>query len=194
MQKDLNKAVSVLQAGRIVVHATDTCYGFACDIFNKDALKRLYKLKQMPEDKPVSILVADIVMAQKYGVFNKKALALAQKYWPGPLTIVVKRKKTLPEFLNPGLATIGIRMPDHALSLALSQNLDRPITTTSANISGRPSPYSVSAIRAQFKNSKSKPDFIIDSGVLPRNPPSTIIDLSQKTPCVIRRGEISPEV
>lgn len=192
MKKNLEKALAVLNDGGVIAHATDTCYGFACDIFNKKALVRLYGLKKMPQTKPISILVENLAMAKKYGVFSKSALELAKKYWPGALTIIVKRKKSLPKFLNPGTKTIGVRVPAHTLSRSLTKGFNRPLTTTSANISGEPSPYSVSAIQKQFRNQKTKPDFILDSGRLKKNPPSTVIDVSGKTPKIIRHGSCHP--
>lgn len=185
----LKKAIHVLQAGGVVAHATETCYGFACDAFSEKALERLYKLKKMVRTKPVSIMVYDLKMARRYGKFSVQALALAKKYWPGPLTIIVKRKKTLPRFLNPGIKTIGIRVPDHAFSRELVRKFGRPLTTTSANISGKPSPYSVFAIKKQFR--AKKPDLIINFGRLKKHLPSTIIDLSRKKIKIIRRGEIN---
>lgn len=144
----------------------------------------------MPKLKPVSILVANFKMAQRFGVFNKTAKMLVRKYWPGALTIIVKRKKSLPFFLNPNISSIAIRVPNHKLSRQLAQKLSRPITTTSANISGLPSPYSVSAIKKQFRGKKPKPDFIINSGRLKKNPPSTIVDASGRVFKIIRQGEI----
>lgn len=190
MTSVFQKALSALRSGRVIAHATETCYGFACDVFSQSALKRLYALKKMPRTKPVSILVRDLKSAKKYGVFNDAALLLAKKHWPGPLTIIVKRKKTLPVFLNPGRKTIGIRVPGHALSRKLAQRLGRPIITTSANISGFSPPYSVSAIRRQFVHLKLKPDFMLNSGRLPRRPPSTIIDVSQSKTRIIRQGSV----
>ncbi|MFA6521407.1 MAG: L-threonylcarbamoyladenylate synthase [Candidatus Gracilibacteria bacterium] len=187
---DINEVVGVLKAGGVIVHATETCYGFACDAFNEDALEKLYKLKQMDFDKPVSLLVASLKDAKKLGLFNKRAEELAKKYWPGPLTIIVRRKKALPKFLNPKAKTVGIRVPGHKLSLELAKKFGSPLTTTSANISGQPSPYSVSAIKKQFKGAKLKPDLILDSGRIPTNPPSTIIDCSGKVLKVIRQGSI----
>lgn len=182
--------IEVLRSGGVIAHATETCYGFACDVFNKDAIKRLYELKQMGADKPVSILVDSLETAKRFGVFNKEAIKLAQKYWPGPLTIVVKRKRALSAFFNPGIQTVGIRVPGHKLSLKIAKLFKRPITTTSANVSGLPSTYSVSAIKKQFKKEKLKPDFIIDSGKLCKNPPSTIVDCSGKVSKVLRQGSI----
>lgn len=192
MKKGFKKALAVLRGGGVIAHATDTCYGFACDIFQKKALVRLRELKKMPQTKPISILAANLVMAKKYGVFSKLALGLATKYWPGALTIIVKRKRIVPKFLNPGIKTIGIRVPAHRLSLELVKKMGRPLTTTSANISGQPSPYSVSAIQKQFRSQKLKPDFILDSGRLKKNPPSTILDTSQKISKIIRHGSCHP--
>ncbi len=188
VKKNVTKALAVLRRGGVIAHATETCYGFACDIFNRRALASLYKIKKMSLRKPVSIMVHNLAMAKKYGAFSKKALLLAKKYWPGPLTIIVRRKNTLPKFLNPGAKTIGIRVPAHALSIALAKSFCSPLTTTSANISGMPSPYSVSAIQKQFRGRKFKPDFVLNSGRLKKNLPSTIIDISQKTPKIIRHG------
>lgn len=188
MKKAFYKALDSLRRGGVIAHATETCYGFACDIFNRRALTSLYKIKKMPSQKPVSILVSDFASAKKYGKFSPMAQKLAKKYWPGPLTIIVKRKKSLPSFLNPGIKTIGIRVPAHVLSIKLVKAFGGPLTTTSANISGKPSPYSISAIKKQFYGKKLKPDFILNSGRLKKNPPSTIIDISQKTPKIIRHG------
>lgn len=186
----IKKACEVLAVGGVIVHATETCYGFACDATSKKALQRLYALKKMPRSKPISIFVAELKIARRYGIFNKKGSELAQNYWPGPLTIVVKRKKNLPSFINPKNKTVGFRVPGHQLSLSLARAFKKPLTTTSANISGLPSPYSVSAIKKQFKDEKMKPDFIIDSGKIAKNPPSTIIDVSKKKIEIIRQGSL----
>lgn len=186
----LPKAVATLRSGGVIAHATDTCYGFACDVLNKKALARLYRLKKMPRSKPVSLLVADVAMAKKFGVFPKSALKLAQKYWPGALTIIVKRKKTLPTFFNHGHMSVGFRVPGDKLSRELPRAFGSPLSTTSANISGQPSPYSVSAIRRQFVKQPFKPDLIMDAGRLKKNPPSTIIDMTEKTPKIIRQGSV----
>lgn len=190
VKKSLNKAVSVLKAGGVVVHATETCYGLACDAFDKDALRKLYRLKNMDFKKPISIIVSDLKMAKKYGVFSAKALTLAKKHWPGPLTIVVKRKASLPAHLNQSAKTIGFRVPAHKFSLNIVRLLKGPITTTSANISGEPSPYSISAVKKQFRGRKLKPDFFINEGKLKKNPPSTVVDYSQKTPKILRQGSM----
>lgn len=183
-----------MRSGGVIAHATDTCYGFACDAFNQRALARLYKIKKMPAAKPVSIIIYSSKEARRLGIFNKKALALARAYWPGPLTIIVRRKKILPKFLNPKSKTIGIRLPGDKLSRMLSRALGRPITTTSANISGKKPLYSADEMHWQFAREKFKPDFILDSGRLNnKNKPSTIIDVSGGKLIIARQGDIQIE-
>lgn len=189
--KKIDEAVKVLYKGGVIAHATDTCYGFACDIFNKKTVARLYALKKMSHKKPVSILVGDLKTAKKYGIFNKTATNLAKKYWPGALTLVVKRKKSVPTFLNPHISTIGIRVPADAISQTLAQKYKTPLTTTSANITTLPSPYSVAEIKKQFYKKRPTPDFIIDSGTLSeKNLPSTIVDVTKGRPILIRQGSL----
>ena len=117
------------------MHPTETCYGLAVDIFNRGALDKLYRVKGRDGRKPVSILVADLEMARQYGEFSEKALELAEKYWPGALTIIVPRTKNLPEFFNAGQEFVGIRCADHEFSRKLVRAFGSPITTTSANLS-----------------------------------------------------------
>lgn len=187
----LKEARGVLKSGGVVAHATDTCYGFACDTFNEAALRRLYRLKKMPRPKPISILVHDLKAARRFGNFNKPALTLAKRHWPGALTLVVKKTSRVPSFLNPGVSTIGIRVPTDTFSRNLARSFGRPITTTSANISTKPSPYSVTAIKRQFKKTQKKPDLIIDAGRLSKkNLPSTIIDASGKKIKILRQGSL----
>lgn len=188
------EALIVLKSGGIIAHATETCYGFACDIFNQRALARLYQIKKMSHKKPVSIMVSTLSMAKKYGIFNKTALKLAKKYWPGSLTIIVKRKNSLPIFLNPGIKTIGIRCPAHTLSRELVKKFGSPLTTTSANISGQPSTYSISAIQKQFRGQTYKPDFILRSGRLKKNPPSTVVDISGGVLKILRQGALKIKI
>lgn len=196
---------SALQQGGVLLHPTETCYGLAVDIFKEQALAKLYKIKQMSFDKPVSVMVADLQQAQSYGVFNETALRLAQKFWPGPLTIIVPKNTGLPRFLNPATKTIGFRCLDHAFTQKLLKTYGKPLSTTSANISGFPEAYDIKNYEQQlcayYKVKKVSeieraqlPDVIVDAGLLPKNPPSTIVDCSQQTPVIIRRGSLVDEV
>lgn len=184
-------AVDVIRNGGVVVHPTDTCYGLAVDIGNKEAVKKLYKLKGMSENKPVSIIVRDVEDALKYAVFNNKEKVFLKKYWPGQLTAVLNRNDDFPFDFNREQRSIGLRIPRCSVSLAIVRELGRPITTTSANISGAGETYNLYDILNQFKNQDLQPDLILDGGELERRKPSTVISFLNGRVEVIREGEIS---
>lgn len=178
------QAVQVLREGGLVINPTDTCYGIAADIFNEAAVRRLYAQKGMPLDKPISILVRSLEEARRYGVFSELALRMAQEFWPGPLTLVVPRTEALPSFLNPGANTVGIRVIDEPVSVALLEAFGGPLTTTSANAHGLPSPYS-------FQEVSVEAEVILDAGELSRRQkPSTLIEVVEGTATVLRQGDL----
>jgi len=189
---NIKKAGEVLKAGGVVMHATETCYGLAADIFNEKAVKKIYKIKQMRADKPVSIMVRGIREAQKYAEFNPAASKLAKEYWPGPLTLVLPRKDALPGFLNKNYDTVGIRCPDSKVAQALIRANGGPLVTTSANISGKKEVYKVEDYHAQIKGRRtvSRADLVIDDGPIGRNPPSTIIGFENGSIKMIREGSL----
>lgn len=178
-------AAAVLRGGGVIVHPTETCYGLAVrvDQETSESLDRLYVLKKMERAKPISILVQNLTEAEQYGVFDARARALAQEFWPGPLTIIVPRTRAVPHYLNPGAATIAMRVPSCAVSLALVSAVGA-VTTTSANVSGASSPYSIAEMIL-------RPDLIMDGGVLPRVLPSTIVDTTVTPWRIVREGPIS---
>lgn len=180
--EEIKKAVEILKNGGVVMHATETCYGLAADVFNEDALKKLYRLKRMAENKPVSMMVRGVEEGRKYAKFNNLAVALAEKYWPGPLTLILPKKDVLPDFFNSGNKTVGIRCPDSVVSQALIVGMDGPLTTTSANISGMPEVYS--------DNGSLGVDFILESGEIEKNEPSTVVRILGDEIEVIREGKI----
>lgn len=179
------KAVEVLKSGGLVMHPTETCYGLAVDVFNEDALKKLYRVKKMALDKPVSILVDGIGMAQEYGLFSEKAFVLAQKYWPGPLSILIPRKRNLPDFLNPGSDYVSIRFSSNDFCTEMVRELGRPVTTTSANVAGEPQLYKV-----EDQDFVKEVDFVVDGGEISQNKPSTIVKIDGDKLEVIRQGSI----
>lgn len=182
----LMNAVKTLHSGGVVAHATETCYGLAADIFQKKALERLYSLKKMPLDKPVSVLVRDLDEAQRYGEFSTTALNLALKYWPGPLTIIVPRKAALPPLVNYGHPTVGFRVSSNKKTRELLEAFGGPLTTTSANVHTEKQAYSVQ----DMLNQALVPDAVLDSGRIGENPPSTIVEVIGEQVKVIRQGEI----
>lgn len=190
----LSYAVDVLRNGGVVVHPTDTCYGLAVDIANQEAVKRLFAIKKMSEDKPVSIIIHDKAALEQLVHLNELAVSLIEKHWPGPLTVVLQRKSGLPEYFNKGHETVGIRHPECNYSLSLVKGLGSFISTTSANLSGGQNPYSLDDILREFGERELKPDLILDAGELPKVSPSTIVSLVNGSCKILRQGDLKIEI
>ncbi len=189
-EKDkLNQAAEVLKNGGVIVYPTDTAYGIGVDITNTKALKKLYKIKERDKGKPTHIVVRDWEMIEEYTYTNNRARILYDKLIPGPLTIVLPKKANASDILTGGLTTLGVRIPNNTFTTALSEIFPYPYTTPSANRSGASTPYSIDEVKEQL--SVEKVDLLIDSGKLIPTPPSTIIDLSSKTPKILRSGPIT---
>lgn len=201
--KSIRIALSVLEDGGIVMHPTETCYGLACDLTNAEAVARLFLLKERPPEQPVSALFSSVAQAKQYVFWDERAEALAAKYLPGPLTIILPLRTDAPHRLYPmptnderlagNEATVGIRISSHPIAQELVQAFGRPISTTSANVHGRPAAYTPEDILSQFPNDLSDV-LLIDGGSLPRCPPSTIIDLTGSSHREVRRGGLLIEV
>lgn len=186
--KAVKKACEALKAGGIVLHPTETCYGFAVDVFNENALEKLYKLKGRQFNKPVSILVSSFGMASEYGVFSEKAFEIANTYWPGPLSIVVPRRRNLPEYLNPGEDFVSIRFSSNEFCCEMVKEFGRPVTTTSANVSGKDPLYKVDL--SQFGKDMEKINLVVDGGAVDNVASSTVIKIFGETVKVLRQGKI----
>ena len=180
---DLNQAVQVLENGGVVMHATETCYGLAVAVADHDALRKLYQVKGMAKDKPVSILVDSYGMASEYGVFSEEAFELAQKHWPGPLSILVPRSRKLPAFFNPGHEFVSIRCSSNDFCREMVKELGMPVTTTSANRTGEPQLY-------EAKKFDEKIDLVVDGGVIAQNQPSTIVKVEGDRIEILRQGGV----
>lgn len=132
----LNKLIAEVRAGQCIVLPVDTCYILVVDALNEDAVKRLYNLKNRPEKKPIHAIVSSVEQARKIGIMNRKAERLLENLTPGPITLVVKKKDIVPDILAANTGTIGIRIPDSPCLLQFCAQYGRPVTATSANISG----------------------------------------------------------
>ena len=185
--------VQVLKEGGILLYPTDTLYGLGVDALNGEALKRLRSLKGREEGKPISIIVADMEMAEKYAEVTALARKLAEAFLPGKLTLILNAKPILPLELTAGSGTIGIRIPNHLLCLNLARELGRPYTATSANVSDLPPQSTVPAILAQFGTKAGLRGRVIDSGELLESMPSTVVDARGERPVIIRNGAIFKE-
>lgn len=189
---DLNQAVKVLKSGGVVVYPTDTAYGLAVDATNAKAVKKLYRLKGRDFKNPVHVIPPTRVSIGAFARISRSAQKLIDHMMPGPLTVVVPLKAGGQSWklLSAGTGTIGIRRPKHKAALDLALFLRRPITTTSANISGQPNTYSVAEVKKQFARSRYKPDFYLDGGRLKRNKPSTVVSVIGRVK-ILRPGPVS---
>jgi L-threonylcarbamoyladenylate synthase len=185
--------LDVLREGNILLYPTDTIYGLGVDALNPEALTKLRELKGREEKKAISIIVADMAMAEEYAEVTPLAKRLAEKFLPGKLTMVLKAKSNLPEELTAGTGTIGIRIPNHLICQKLARELGRPFTATSANVSDRRTENSVPGILAQFGNKASMIAKTIDTGELVESAPSTVVDASGEKAIIVREGAIPKE-
>ena len=190
------EALEVLRAGGIVAHATETCYGLACDLSSTAAVAKLFRIKRRPGTQPVSALFASVEKAKRYVEWNDRAEELTLEHLPGPLTLILPLRTDAPVLLLPTpdprypSPTVGIRISPHPVALELVTRFGSPLSTTSANVHGKPNPYSAEDIAAQFRDAADQPDLILDSGRLPPTPPSTVMDLSTTNETVRRLGNI----
>ena len=172
-------AVNVLKKGRIIIYPTETSYGIGADATNPEAIRRINMIKGRKE-KFMPIIISDMKMAQKYLILNSNIKKLMKKFMPGPLTLVVKKKMKTKKMLG------GFRIPANRFALTLVKRLGKPITATSANISGNKPIYNIAQVKKTFSN---KVDLIINAGTLPKRQPSTVYDVYTKK--IIRQGKIN---
>ena len=183
-------AVGVLQKGGVVLYPTDTLYGLGADAFSDEAVDKVYEIKGRDERKPMHCIVADLAMAELYAYVDNDARLLMKQLLPGALTLILKKRPHVRRGIARGLDTIGIRIPNNELCLALAREFDRPYTATSANVAGLPPARSVEPIVRQLASAAASVDLIIDAGELPPSEPSTVVDLSGEAPVILREGEI----
>jgi L-threonylcarbamoyladenylate synthase len=182
-------AIEVLRAGGLVAMSTDTVYGVGVALDAHDGLARLFAAKDRPLDRAIVLLVADLEQAASVGVFSAAALLLADRFWPGGLTLVLPQapEARLPAELTGGAATIGVRIPDHESPRALARALG-PLPVTSANLSGQSDARAASEVLAQLG---SRIDLVLDGGPARGGVPSTVVDCSGELPRILRAGAIS---
>jgi len=187
----LRQAARLVKRGEIVICPTDTGYALTANALDTRAITKVYRLKGRPYANPIHVAVGSIDAAEKYAHVTAAARYLAGHYLPGALTLVLKKRETVPSMLVAGLETIGIRVPDNAVILRLAELTGLPLTTTSANISGRLPTYTAAEVIAQFGQDIGGAAMMIDQGPLGVRELSTIIDLTASPPQLIRQGRIS---
>ncbi len=186
----LEAAKTIYQGGSVVI-PTDTVYSLAVDATRDITVDRLFKLKKRPKEKAISVIVRDLEMAKKIAMIDRRLERAAGLLWPGPLTVILKSRFRLPPNLTDGRQTIGVRIPDYKLNQYLVELLGRPITATSANITGLQPARKIEEVIGQFENEYLKPDLILDAGELKCTQPSTVLDLTGQEPKIVRIGPVN---
>jgi L-threonylcarbamoyladenylate synthase len=183
-----DEVVSLLRNGGIIAFPTDTAYGLGCDPFNEGSVNRIFTVKGRAETKPILLLVNSISMAEFVSQPTDIFYRVANRFWPGPLTIISRAAVSLPENVTAGTKTIGIRWPVAAFATTVAARLGKPITGTSANRSGAPSAVTAEEVRGQIGDSV---DVLVDGGVLPSRGGSTLLDLTVDPPALLREGPVT---
>ena len=179
---------NTLKQGGVIAYPTDTFYGLGADCFSAEALQRIYRIKKREARKPFPVLISDLPMVKDLAAEIPAAFrALTAKFWPGPLTLVIKAAARLPAELVGVNRTIGIRLPNVTWLRELIRKVGFPIIATSANISGAGEIDSAEEVIRQFQD---KVDLIVDGGRTPGGRPSTVVDLTGERPVVVREGAI----
>jgi len=183
---DLSKAIVALVNGNIIVYPTDTLYGLGADIFNDDAVRKVFEIKKRPMDMPLSVAVPDYATLEKIAFTDGKTWRLAESFLPGKLTLILNKKYCISDIVTAGLDKVAVRIPDNKIALELLSKFG-PITATSANIHGRETPGIISDISMQFRDDDVS--VYLDIGKL-EGQPSTIVDMTGKQIKILREGAI----
>ena len=188
---ELDEAAGLLREGELVAVPTETVYGLAGNGLDEQAVEAIYEVKGRPAVKPLSLMVPDADAMERYcDPVPPQAKTLAARFWPGPLTIVLKAKELVPAIVRAGGETVGLRCPDHPMTLELLRRAELPFAAPSANPSGEPSPKTARQVRAYFDGEIAA---IVDGGPCGIGRESTILDMSRTPYRVLRQGALAAE-
>jgi L-threonylcarbamoyladenylate synthase len=185
----IDEAVWVLKQGGLVAFPTDTVYGVGAHAFLPQAVEQIYHVKGRPRSKPIPILLdsAESLAEVAEGI-PPEAWALAERFWPGPLTIVLRRGPSIPDVITAGGPSVAVRVPEHEFALRLIGAAGGALAATSANLSGHPDPVTAQEVLGYLEG---RIDLILDGGPCPGGQASTVIDLTGVSPTLVRPGPIS---
>lgn len=193
----IKQAIKALKHGGVVMYPTDTAYGLAADIKNEKGIKKIFRIKGRMKNKTLPLIAGSIRTINECAAWTLLGRRLAKKYWPGPLTLILRIYPSANHsrsLLRYGTIArggkIAIRVSDNKIARALSKSLGRPITSTSANKSENPECYSVADFLNQMAGEKALPDLILDAGRLPKRKASTIVDATGKDMEIMREGAV----
>ncbi len=186
--------IRILREGGVLAIPTDTVYGLAADATNPQAVAKVFTIKGRGEEKALPIFAMDLAMARTIAEISPSQETFLQRVWPGKVTAVLRLRNDAPLAKNAVASdgTVALRVPNHPLVRDLLQRFQKPITGTSANKSGLASCRNTASLRSQLAG--NLPDYIIDGGELPESLPSTIVDLTKRTPTIIRNGAADKKV
>lgn len=184
----IDRAADAIRQGRVIAIPTDTLYGLAVDPINHQSVARVFAIKGREQRQSLLLVAADTPQVTEwFGNFTEAAAGLVQRFWPGPLTLVLRAPDTLAPGVTDERMTVGVRVPDHAVTRALCAAAGRPLTATSANISGEAPTNDPSEVERQLGD---RIDLLLDSGLTLGGQPSTIVDVTGDSPRLIRAGAI----
>lgn len=187
----VKKAACILKRGGLVAFPTETVYGLGANAFDAKAVAAIFKAKGRPPDNPIIVHVADREQVSSLAEnISSRAKALMDNFWPGPLTLVLPVKGGVPAEVTAGLRTVAVRMPDHPVALALIKAAGVPVAAPSANISGSPSPTSAEHV---LHDLNGRIDAVLDGGAAGVGVESTVLDLTENVPVILRPGGVTPE-
>ena len=190
-KKNIKAVADILRAGGLAAVPTETVYGLAGSALDETAVQKIYDVKGRPEVKPLSVMVPDAAAMERWCVgVPRCAHTLAARFWPGPLTIVLRSGDAIPALVRAGGTTVGLRCPDHPRTLALLREAELPLAAPSANPSGAPSPKTADEVLAYFDG---KIDAVLDGGRCGIGRESTIVDLSAPPYRILRQGALPEE-
>ncbi len=189
MSKEVRRAAEILRTGGLVAFPTETVYGLGADASSEKAMARLYAVKGRPADHPVIVHFASSDEAFKWASeVSKEAKLLAERFWPGPLTLILKRSDRAKDFVTGGQPSVGVRVPSHPIARELLKEFGKPIAAPSANRFGRVSPTTAAHVEEDLG---SDVDLVLEGGPSEVGIESTIVDLASGAPVVLRPGKIS---
>lgn len=190
-KEEIKKAADVLKNGGLVGIPTETVYGLGANALDEEAVKSVFVAKGRPQDNPLIVHISDF--DEIYDLVEEvpeSAKKLAEKYWPGPMTIILKKSDKIPDVVSAGLDTVAIRLPEHEIARAIIRQAGVPIAAPSANVSGSPSPTSAKNV---FEDMNGKIPLIVDGGECNVGVESTVVTLVKDKPKILRPGGITPE-
>lgn len=187
----IERASSLIRSGEIVAFPTETVYGLGANALDPLAISKIYQIKGRSSDNPLIIHIGDLnMLSGLVSTISPREMRMIKKFWPGPITLIFKKSKSVPKITTGGLGTVAVRMPRNKIALALIKRSGLPIAAPSANLSGKPSPTNASHVREDLDG---KVKLILDGGRTEIGIESTVIDMTPRIPVILRPGGISKE-